>query len=336
MRRLRIDRRRAGRKQRRQAVADQHVAREGGLLLVALAHRARAHVPVAVRLLLVAAVDDHARLAPVTGHARERVVELVDELHLADAHPVQLVDRLVDHLLRAGGLAVVDVAVEELRHLDPLHDRELALVDHAAGLERIVDQPQPSLAGPAVLGVDVVLERVQVTVLQARAVHLVAAVPLERIEVAERLVLDQQVHEDPEAAAPRALDPLVIRVLVRQRLRVGPAGEGRPAAGVVAARRVAVQDVLEHRAAAAAGRVVGAVDERVLDAVLVPRPAAVRRPAEELERHPVHVAVDEAAHVLATASTPRACRWRSPRSRGTRRSPSWRCPRSGCRRPPSA
>ena len=53
-------------------------------------------------------------------------------------------------------------AVEQMGDLDPLDDRELAVVDHLAGLERVGDDPEEALARAAGLGVDVVLERAQV------------------------------------------------------------------------------------------------------------------------------------------------------------------------------
>src|SRR3712207_9256016 len=54
-----------------------------------------------------------------------------------------------------------------------------------------------------------------------------------RVEHAELVVLDQQVHEDPLPAAPRALQPPVVGALVGQRLRRRPVLERRPADGVV-------------------------------------------------------------------------------------------------------
>ena len=118
------------------------------------------------------------------------------------------------------------------------------------------NQPLP---GPAVLGVDVVHELVDVLVLQAHRVHLVARVLLERIDLAEDLVLHEQVHEHPQAAHVGPLDPLVVALLVGQRGVVGPVLERRPADRVVAAGGVAVEHVLEHRAAAVRGGVVDAV-----------------------------------------------------------------------------
>ena len=81
-----------------------------------------------------------------------------------------------------------------------------------------------------------------------------------------------------------------------QRLPVRPVLEGRPAGRVVRVRRVAPERVLERRARAAR-LVVGAVDERDGDAEAVPRLAAVGAAAEELERHHVHVRVDQPARL---------------------------------------
>ena len=72
---------------------------------------------------------------------------------------------------------------------------------------RAADDPEQALAGAAALGVDVVLELADPLRLQQDAVHLVAAVLLVRVDLAEDPVLDEQVHEDPQAAAPGALEP---------------------------------------------------------------------------------------------------------------------------------
>ena len=111
--------------------------------------------PVSIRL---PALTTTPVVPAVAGHAAERVVELVDQLHVADAELVDLVELLVDLGLGALRLVVLDAAVEQLGDLDPEHDGELALVDHAARLERVGDDPEPALARAAVLGVDVVLQ----------------------------------------------------------------------------------------------------------------------------------------------------------------------------------
>ena len=83
-----------------------------------------------------------------------------------------------------------------------------------------------------------------------------------------------------------------------ERRVVGPVLEGRPADGVVQARRAAAEEhVLQHRRAAVGGVVIRAVDQRLLDAELVPRLPAVRAAAQELEGHHVDVGVHEAARL---------------------------------------
>ena len=92
-----VERQRPGREQRVEHVAGQRVAvrrrRVGRLRLVVVVRvRARAHLPEAPGLDPVAGVDDDAGRAAVAGHAAERVVELVDELHVAHAELVDLVE----------------------------------------------------------------------------------------------------------------------------------------------------------------------------------------------------------------------------------------------------
>ena len=150
------------------------------------------------------------------------------------------------------GDVVVDAAVEQLRDLDPEDDRELAVVDHPARLERVRRRsgtsPRPGRrsarrcssaargsAGPA----------------SRTRVHLVAGVAvLQRIELAELAVVDQQVDEDPQAAHARPARATcnsdcswVSESCCGQSLNVGqPTGSWRrPAA--------AGERVLEHRAA---------------------------------------------------------------------------------------
>ena len=120
-----------------------------------------------------------------------------------------------------------------------------------------------------------------------------AAVRSERIQRAELVVLDEQVDEEPLAAAPRPLHPLVVGALVGQRVGGRPVDEGRPADRVVG--RFAGQDRLER---VAAGLVVLAVDEGVRRTEPVPRLAAVGAAAEELVRHAVGVGVGVPAHLL--------------------------------------
>ena len=207
VRRRRIDRQRPAGQQLAEQVADEHVARgarQRHLLVVGLLVGALAglHVPELAGLVEVAGVDDDAGRAAVARHAAEAVVELVDQLHVAHAEVVvDLVEAPVDVGVGAVADAVVQPAVEEVRDLDAGDDRELAGVDDAPRLERVGHDPEPALARAALLRVDVALQRAQVLGLQAHAVHLVAGVAPVRIQRAQRVVLDEEVHEDPLAAA---------------------------------------------------------------------------------------------------------------------------------------
>ena len=184
----------------------------------------------------------------------------------------------------------------------PMTTASLPCVDDLAGLERVGDDAVPPAAGAAVLRVDVVLHRPHVLGLQAHGVAVVARVLLERVDRAEDVVLGEQAGVDAQPGAPRALEPLVVDLLVRQRVRVGPVGERRPAHRVVAAAGgLAGQDVLERGAATVGELVVGAVDERGGGAVPVERRAADHPAAEELVGLAVDVRVDVAADLLEAA-----------------------------------
>ena len=190
---------------------------------------------------------------------------------------------------------VVHLAAERLGHLDAHDHGHLALVDHAPGLVGVGHDPVEALARAAGLRVDVVLHLAHPPGLEADGVHLVTGVLLERVDLAQDRVLDQQVHEHPLARPPRALEPLVVALLVGQRLGRGPVLERRPAGGIVRPRGVAVREhVLDQRGAAPCRLVVGAVDQRLLDPVPAPRLAAVGAAAQELEGHAVHVRLQEA------------------------------------------
>ena len=52
--------------------------------------------------------------------------------------------------------------------------------------------------------------------LEPDRVHVVAAVALERVDLAELVVLDEQVDEQALAAAPGPLQPAVVGALVGQ------------------------------------------------------------------------------------------------------------------------
>ena len=213
---------------------------------------------------------------------------------------MHLVEVRVDLGLVARRLVVaehdLDRAPERDAGLDAHHHRHLPGVDDLPGLERRPHDPVEALAGAAELGVDVVLELVHVGRLQPDGVHVVARVPLDRVELAELVVLDQEVDEEPLPAAPGPLEPPVVGALVGQRVRSRPVLERRPADRVV--RRLAGQEGLEDRAVALGHLVVRAVDQGVRRAVGVPRSSAVHVAAEELEGHAVGVRVDVAAHLL--------------------------------------
>ena len=79
---------------------------------------------------------------------------------IGDAEAVDLVEAAVDLGGVAPGDVVVYVAVEQLDVSIPSTTASLPCVDHRARLERVGDDPEPALAGAALLRVDVVLERV--------------------------------------------------------------------------------------------------------------------------------------------------------------------------------
>jgi hypothetical protein len=261
----------------------------------AVLFRARLHLIPAAGLEEVPHVHDRTRRAAVAGDAADRVIELVRQLHLPNAERVDLVEPGVDLLLCAFGRVEEDSAVEDARHLDARDHGELPGVDHGARLERIADDAEPPLAGPAALRVDVVLKLVQAFRFQSNAVHLVARVLLQRIDGAKRVVVDEQVGHDPQPAAPRTLEPAVVVLLVRQRVVPRPVAERRPTVGRVRVDLFA-KDHLE-RGPVAAGLVVGTVDERVGYAVTIPGFAAPHAAADELERHHVVVRVEEPTHL---------------------------------------
>jgi hypothetical protein len=75
-----------------------------------------------------------ARGAGVAGDAGQGVVELVDQLHLAHAHVEDLLQAVVDLLLRALRHVRALLAVEQRGDLDAEHDGEPAGVDGLARL----------------------------------------------------------------------------------------------------------------------------------------------------------------------------------------------------------
>ena len=276
-------------------------------LVLALA-LAGLHVPEAACLLEVGRVDRQTGLAGITGHAAERVVELVQQLHLAHAHVVDLVQLHVDLVLVARGHVDHDVAVQGLGGLDPQDHRQLAGLDHPARLARALHDPEPALAGPAPLGVDVVLQLVHVGDLPAHRVHLVAVlvVATARVGVAQRLVVGVEGHVHPQPAHPRPLQPAVVHLLEGQRVVLGPVLERRPPDRVVRRHRVAVVEVVLHRRGRPLRALeVLAVGQRELDAEAVPGAPAVEVAAQGLEEHQVLVGLHEAHDVAVLGALER-------------------------------
>ena len=135
-----VDRQRASVQQRGHRPVEQRPPsgprRERDLLGILGCRGARLQVPEAAGLEAVAGVDHDPEVAGDHLGAAERVVELVDREERADAEVVELLQPGIDLRLVALRDAVDLTASEDPRHLDPLDHRELALVDHAPGLER--------------------------------------------------------------------------------------------------------------------------------------------------------------------------------------------------------
>ena len=187
------------------------------------------------------------------------------------------------------------MASEELGHLDLQDDRHLALVDDAPGLEGVGDDLEEALARAAGLGVDVALELADVLEAPAHGVHLVAVGLPVRLQLAQHPVLVDAHDHDPQAAQPGPLDPAPVGALVGEVVGA-PGGHLGIAARVV--RRLGcavVEEVLRGRRGALRALDGRAVGQREGNAVLMPRAAAVEVAAQVLERHPVHVALDDAA-----------------------------------------
>ena len=129
----------------------------------------------------LAALTADTDLTVVPGDAGQRVVELVDQLHLA--HPHARAPRRaavsIDSGSHSGDVATghrLEGAAERHAGLDAHDHGHLPGVDHPPGLPRAAHDPVEALAGSAPLRVDVVLERVHVLRLQADRVHVVAGV----------------------------------------------------------------------------------------------------------------------------------------------------------------
>ena len=105
------------------------------------------HPPEPAGLDLLAPLTTPGR-AVVAGDAGERVVELVDQLHVAHAEVVDLVELAVDLLRRALGCSLKTPQSNSFETSMPEHHRELAVVDHAARLERVVTIRNQPLPGP--------------------------------------------------------------------------------------------------------------------------------------------------------------------------------------------
>ncbi len=243
----------------------------------------------------LADVDGRSEAARVEADPAQRVVELVAQEHAAHTEVVQLVEALVDVLLAALGDVEDLLAAERLGGLHAQDHGELALLYDRAGLRAVGDDPEPALAGAAVLLVDERLEVVGQLGLEPDRGHLVAAAVLEEVDRADHAVGDEVVDEDPLAAAPGALHPGVVVRLMRHRVVGGPVGEGGPADRVVPAV-TAVGDVVEDRECAV-GVVLGAVLERVRDSGRREHLAADQPPAERLVGEQVVVRVDETPYL---------------------------------------
>ena len=202
----------------------------------------------------------------------------------------------IDLGLVALGNVIVLPAAQDPRDLDAFHDGQLPLVNRAPGLERVRHDPEPSLSGAAGLGVDVVLERVQVAALDVDARHVVARVVLLGHHRAERLVVDELGDHHPHPGLPRPLDGGVVVALLGEPRWARPLAEGRPPVHVARPGRPAeVQERLDRAVGPLLVR--GAVGgERRRSAERVPRPSAMPVAAEELERGHVRVTFHGAAH----------------------------------------
>jgi hypothetical protein len=98
---------------------------------------------------------------PFQRSTRERVVHPVGDEHPAHAQALVKGQAPVDVGARAPGLTVDLAAPEQIGRLDADHHRQLARPHHLTGLPRAVDEPEPALAGPAALGIDVILQPLQ-------------------------------------------------------------------------------------------------------------------------------------------------------------------------------
>ena len=119
----------------------------------------------------------------------------------------------------------------------------------------------------------------------------------QRLELAERLVLDGLRHDEPLAGLPHPLQPDVVGLLVGVRVVDGPAGERRPTVRVVRAGRRPVAEQVSRRVEAPVGAV-GAVvvPERLADSEAVVGLAVDHVSAGPHVRGDVEMHVREAEH----------------------------------------
>ena len=201
---------------------------------------------------------------------------------------------------------MVHPAPKRFRNLHAHDYRELALVGDLPGLKGILDDPEPALARTTLLRVDVVLHLVHPLRLELDAVELVAGVLrlVGRIDLAEHPVLDQQVRVEAQAAAPGPLQPLVVALFVSQRVVGWPVSELRPSGRVVGVSRIAATEggVLKDRATTFAS-VVGTVDQRVGDPVLVEGSTAMGASAKGLIGHLMHVTLIGPGHLAVSGES---------------------------------
>lgn len=242
-------------------------------------------------------VDEDPLRPLVETHPAQRVVELVAQEHAAHPEGMQLVEAGVDVGPVALGHTENLLAAERFRGLHAEDDGELALLDHAARLGRRGDDTEPALPRPAREAVDMVLQAVCRARLPPDVDHVVARGLPRREQLAERGIGDQVGHEHPLPAAPGPLDPLVVHLLVGQRVVCRPVPEGRiPHRIVLRVERGALGRVLQQ-GGRAVGIVARAIPQRVRDPGLAVGRPADDAPAEAVVGEQVAVRVDQAAQL---------------------------------------
>ena len=231
---------------------------------------------------------------PSSADAGEAVVDPVGDEQGADpeaAHPRQPV---VDVGAIASGWLR---AAEEVRGFDADHDGELALLDHLPRLPRVADQPEPAAARAPALGVDVVLQVLQLLDLELDRVGLVAGVRAHGLDPADGRVLDGLRDHQPQTGVVGALEPRVIDLLVGVGVVRRPPGERGPSVGVVRAEgKPGAKQVPGHVVAAVGAVIVLVVPERLGDPEAVERLAVDDAPAGAQVRGDVEVGVGEPEH----------------------------------------